>query len=619
MRRSGRHGDALLAFADIYLAAPEDACTRGLRLGNYGLALDDAARAGFDARTLADPRVQRAGTDPVDVHARSLDLVWARCGRVEALVAMENWLLARLEAGAPAATIAPVLPLLRALIYDRGPGTEDQRLVLDLERIEARVMLGEGRPADALAALLRAEQAATYVDRGEGLLEVTAAQAEALTVLGRHEEALQRYRRAHEIAGVVSTLVALGGGRDTFLAAWQREARGWVALLVRLGRTAEALDVARELRAAMLDGLVRSRRLAHDDPETVGRREALLRAYADLRARQEEIERGAWALRPSERSTHAARVEAWREEVQSAVDGLLSGPWSTERTPRRAPAPGEVFLSWFPVDGGTLVFVARAEGVEVLGPLTGPVAESLAPLRARVAGARQIVMLPSGVLREEDLHWQRAAGPALLDLAPVVWSLDLGITPSRGGEGALVASDARGDLPWARWEGDRVVDSLTASGLAVRALRGAAVTREQLQGGIAQVRLLHVAGHGQAGADTLEAELMLADDAALTVADVLSASSAPARVVLSGCETGRTLQTDVETLGLGQAFVVAGAGAVVASVRPVDDEVAAAWMAALYAAGFATQDAAQAFRAASLAVSWVAPEADVGAFRLLVP
>lgn len=186
-----------------------------------------------------------------------------------------------------------------------------------------------------------------------------------------------------------------------------------------------------------------------------------------------------------------------------ARGGAGGGGWPAERpvvhkrTPRRAPAPGEVFLSWFPVDGGTLVFVARAEGVEVLGPLTGPVAESLAPLRARVAGARQIVMLPSGVLREEDLHWQRAAGPALLNLAPVVWSLDLEITPSRGGEGALVASDARGNLPWARWEGNRVVDSLTASGLAVRALRGAAVTREQLQGGIAQVRLLHVAGHGR--------------------------------------------------------------------------------------------------------------------------
>ncbi|HMV68925.1 MAG TPA: CHAT domain-containing protein [Myxococcota bacterium] len=119
---------------------------------------------------------------------------------------------------------------------------------------------------------------------------------------------------------------------------------------------------------------------------------------------------------------------------------------------------------------------------------------------------------------------------------------------------------------------------------------------------------------GFAGVDHL-----LADGAALTAADVLSGPPPPARVVLSGCETGRTRPTDVETLGLAQAFVVAGAGAVVASVRPVDDAEAAVWMAALYGAGFASGDPATAFRAATLAVSWAWPGADVGAFRLIVP
>lgn len=623
-RRAGRHADSVRTFAELYEEAPVDKpCVQALRLGNYGFALAEARRDGFTPPE--DPLLTRLGTDPTTILAQTFTQVWQRCEQADGVVALENWLWARLDDGEVPTSIQPELTWLRALVEGEAPGTDDQRLVLDLERLTARVAMASGRPAEALAALERAEAAAEVVDRGEGRLDVAASQAEALTALGRHEEALERYRSAHELAWVTAALVALGGGRDTFLASWQHRAAGHVELLIQLGRTAEAFEVARDLRAAMLDNLVRSRRLAADDPQTVAQRAAILRRYADLRSRQERAGREAWALRDRERAARASRVQSWEKEALASIDALLDGPVASDPTRRRAPEPGEVLLSWFPTRRGTLVFVAKAGSdtpdaeVVALGPFAGPPIATVGALRPHLAGVQRIVLLPSGSLREVDLQWERAQGQALIELAPVVWSLDLGLPPAPGGEGALVASDARGDLPWARWEGAQVAAALTRQALPVEHLRGTTITRAALMERFATTGLLHVAGHGQAGKDTLEAELILADDGALTVGDVLSAGRGPARVVLSGCETARTLQTDVETLGLGQAFVLAGANAVVASVRPVDDEVTAVWMTALYEAGFATGDPAQAFRAASLAVAWTAPGTDIGAFRLLVP
>ena len=58
----------------------------------------------------------------------------------------------------------------------------------------------------------------------------------------------------------------------------------------------------------------------------------------------------------------------------------------------------------------------------------------------------------------------------------------------------------------------------------------------------------------------------------------------PAIVVLSGCETGvHDLGSGDETVGLVRAFMVAGAARVVASLWPVDDVVAAVFMARFYA------------------------------------
>ncbi|MFO0674610.1 MAG: CHAT domain-containing protein [Polyangiaceae bacterium] len=83
------------------------------------------------------------------------------------------------------------------------------------------------------------------------------------------------------------------------------------------------------------------------------------------------------------------------------------------------------------------------------------------------------------------------------------------------------------------------------------------------------------AGHGVfAGTDGVDSALPLAKGGALTVGDILAASPVPRTVVLAGCEAARDAAGGAAGLGLAQAFVAAGADAVLAPTRKVPDALA---------------------------------------------
>ena len=141
-----------------------------------------------------------------------------------------------------------------------------------------------------------------------------------------------------------------------------------------------------------------------------------------------------------------------------------------------------------------------------------------------------------------------------------------------------------------------------------------------------EVSLFHYAGHGaRAGVEGLGSHLRLAGDRQLLATDVLALGQAPALVVLSACDTARTADDRAEALGLAQAFLLAGARAVVAPTRPVDDAVALAIVTEFYrefegktAPGLAF-DPGKALQAAQRAVRLGNPSSDWASFRVLVP
>jgi len=133
--------------------------------------------------------------------------------------------------------------------------------------------------------------------------------------------------------------------------------------------------------------------------------------------------------------------------------------------------------------------------------------------------------------------------------------------------------------------------------------------------------LFHYAGHGIfAGFAGWDSALSLAEDSRLTLGDVLALRPAPAWVVLSSCDAGRSSeQAPGEGIGLANAFLLAGSQAVVAATRPVDDHAARELMRELYRGWQPGADLPRQLQRAQLARRGKDPSADAwAAFRLLV-
>jgi CHAT domain-containing protein len=100
----------------------------------------------------------------------------------------------------------------------------------------------------------------------------------------------------------------------------------------------------------------------------------------------------------------------------------------------------------------------------------------------------------------------------------------------------------------------------------------------------------------------------------------MSLERAPAWVVLSACDTGKSsAKTPVEGLGLAHAFLLAGSQAVVASTRPAEDLTVPAFFTELYRRWGRDPDLATAVQRSQLAWRKQSPDADWASFRLFEP
>lgn len=232
-----------------------------------------------------------------------------------------------------------------------------------------------------------------------------------------------------------------------------------------------------------------------------------------------------------------------------------------------------------------------------------------------VQGLDRVTVLPTGRLRGVDLHAATLHGQPLLARVQVVYALDLGLDESVPEEGEdLLIADPTQDLPAARAEAEVVAAAWPGS----HRLLGDAATQEAVLTALSGASRLHYAGHAEfVDAERLSSALPLARGGSLRLADVLALPSAPAQVVLSGCETGRSATgAPVEELGLAQAFVLAGSQEVVATTRPLDDVLGSTMARSLYAA---QGSLVARLRAAQLEALAQSPESDWASYRVWVP
>jgi len=150
----------------------------------------------------------------------------------------------------------------------------------------------------------------------------------------------------------------------------------------------------------------------------------------------------------------------------------------------------------------------------------------------------------------------------------------------RPGSTLVLAHTAGDQLPYALDEAERVGTILGAS---VRAESGA--TRAVLSSEGRRAATIHIAAHGVFRPDApLFSHVQLADGP-LTTADVFNLDFRAGLVVLSACETGRSvLGGGDELVGLSRAFLHAGAASLLVSQWRVDDRSTSILMTRFYEA-----------------------------------
>jgi len=594
-------------------------CQRGQLLNNVGWSALLDLEAG-------------PGDDPTPILERALDTFVDGCPQLvhERVNVRINLGLAHLHAGRTAAARRQ----LEAA--DRLGPIPELRLMLWRLELEGRLALAEGRPEEALQRYDRLARLAAVALSPDAGQRAALGRARALEAVGRVGAALDALADAERRLEEASRRAPLTEGREGYLARRQDGIRHHLELLLDAGRGAEAFAVARRSRTRILRGLLRRDRLERLPPAEQARWDRAVSAY---RRDREELDRAAggdWRLPAAELERLEAERAATHRRLLRQLDDALAMLDRRAPDPARLPPPrpGELLLLYHPLPSGWVGFAHDGRRLTAArlpcrdldrapAELTGCL---LRPFADRVEEAERLRILPHGPLRHLDFHALPWDGGPLLATRPVLYGLDLPPRPERSraeAPRALLVADPAGDLPAARREADAVARLLAAAPAGWRATRlddtaaGAAEVRARLP----DADLFHYAGHAAfAGPGGWRSALPLAAGGRLTVGDLLLLERAPRWVVLSGCETARTAGgSAAETVGLAHAFLAAGAGEVVAAVRPVADADGLRLFEAFYRAWTAGEEPAVALRRAQLELRRADPAADWAAFRILAP
>jgi CHAT domain-containing protein/tetratricopeptide repeat protein len=522
--------------------------------------------------------------------------------------------------------------------------TLDQRLwLLDLE---GRQAIAERDPRRALDLYDQLTAAAEGARSTEGELRAAVGRAHAQLALHRPEAAIASFQEADRLIDEQTWHIPAYEGRDTFVAQRELEMRRYLQLLLDRGRRRDAFELARRDRSRLLRQLAVRDRLAGLTPAERTRWEQSLSTYWTLRGQidrevaREDLLPGDELKRELE--SRATELDRARRELDRAM-AELSPPGSSEAGHLSPPGPGEVILVYHPLPEGWAGFAATSEGIEVATPLQLPdgaladprapeslktLASSLiAPFHSVFEHATRVRVLPFGRLRSVDFHALPWQGEPLAARLSVIYSLDLPVRSSSlapaGPYRALLVVDPEGNLPATRSESENVAGMIRGwgQGWTLTRLDGGDANVEEVRKELGRADLFQFAGHGEiAGFAGWDSALRMAGGSRLTPGDVLALSPAPAWVVLSTCEGGRTSEeAPGEGIGLAQAFLLAGSRAVVAATRPVRDTVASDFVTALYRGWKPGMDLLQPFQRAQLACRRQSPAADCASFRLFEP
>lgn len=242
----------------------------------------------------------------------------------------------------------------------------------------------------------------------------------------------------------------------------------------------------------------------------------------------------------------------------------------------------------------------------------------IAPLEARLAGRKQVVIVPYGVLHYLPFHLLHDGRQYLVERAETVIlpsaSLLTRRSPRRTGGARVLAHPWDGRLKHVYGEADMVQRLFSGDVYSDEAAKRDALAHPPSQ-------ILHIAAHGEYRIDQPDLSYIQLADGQVYTDDLLQHDLSYELVTISACETGRAnVSASDELIGLGRGFLYAGAGALIASLWRVEDGMTLHLMEAIYRALREGVSKAAALRGAQRRMIEATPQlhpAFWGAFQLI--
>jgi CHAT domain-containing protein len=204
---------------------------------------------------------------------------------------------------------------------------------------------------------------------------------------------------------------------------------------------------------------------------------------------------------------------------------------------------------------------------------------------------RELSVIPLGVLAGKDggpLSERHPVSvlPSLASLRALVHAAGPEMHAVVVGDPVVEPSHGLGPLPGAAAEAARVTRALQDKGIATTPLLREAATETAFRALAQGARILHLACHAAVRQQALASPLFLTpappEDGLLLPDEIADMRLDGALVVLAACRSGLGHATADGVLGLGHAFIQAGARAVVLSLWRVNDVATAFLMSAFY-------------------------------------
>ena len=493
----------------------------------------------------------------------------------------------------------------------------DAEQAVMFEQLNAEIDLARGHYAQALAGFERTQKRAAEV----ALLPIEwrseVGRGEALEGLNRIDDAIAAYRRAEKALDILADRIPIGEGRDLFLFERRQGTQKLIQALTRTHQAKEAIASIRRARLGALRWAEQSAKLASQKlaPNHAKKQHKLRRTREAL----VQARTNAWMLPKDALDIEKQKFETQALQAQRALAAMLTSPKQVPDIQEISPGPREAFVYAYPIDKSILIWLQTPEGywtqTSTRTKLLG-----FDNLSAALSETRRVRIYAAPALEDIDwASWPIYGQPMDERGVTVELAADLPLLPPVINElEATVLADLSGAKPHAQEEGRAIAQYLQSLGWKIHMQIGPASHAETAQLMSRPSALLHYSGHGvQKGLDGLKSGLPVQDNLHFTVEDVLSLPRVPRRIVLAACDLGRRgSRRGAPGFGLVHALLVAGAQEVIATVEPVDDPTATAWISAFYSASANGVSWSEALRRARVKLKQTYPRSDADAFRL---